>query len=63
MGDMIDWLNVAGTREERLKENGRRRERERENKFFEWFSGGKGEKKGYARKGNVNSVSLSLLKM
>lgn len=59
MGDMIDWLNAAGTREERLKENGRRRERERK-QVFRMVSGGKGEKKGYARKGNVNSVSLSL---
>lgn len=34
-------------------------ERERK-QVFRMVSGGKGEKKGYARKGNVNSVCLSL---
>lgn len=58
MGDMIDWLNVAGTREERLKENGRRREREKTS-FSNGFLGER-ERKKDTRGKEMSTVSLSL---
>lgn len=59
MGDMIDWLNVAGTREERLKENGRRREREKTS-FSNGFWGKGREKRIREERKCQQCLSLSL---